>query len=50
MPNENAEVRTANTEAGRPQRKENGRRPQFKRREPKEFDSVVVSINRLRYG
>ena len=47
MPNENAEVRTANTEAGRPQRKENGRRPQFKRREPKEFDSVVVSINRV---
>ena len=47
MPNENAEVRTANTEAGRPQRKENGRRPQFKRREPKDFDSVVVSINRV---
>ena len=47
MPNENAEVRTANKEAGRPQRKENGRRPQFKRREPKEFDSVVVSINRV---
>ena len=41
MPNENAEVRTANTEAGRPQRKQNGRRP------PKEFDSVVVSINRV---
>ncbi len=46
MPNENKEVRSEQTNAGRPQRKDGARRP-FKKREPKEFDSVVVSINRV---
>jgi small subunit ribosomal protein S5 len=50
MPNENNEVRPQQTQqnakraGGRPQR--GGKRP-LKRREPKEFDSVVVSINRV---
>ena len=48
MPTENITEKRENTTAGRPERgNRNGRRPQMRRREPAEFEDVVVSINRV---
>ena len=48
MPTENITEKRENTTAGRPERgNRNGRRPQMRRREPAEFEDVVVSINCL---
>ena len=51
MPTENITEKRENTTAGRPERgNRNGRRPQMRRREPAEFEDVVVSINRELYA
>lgn len=46
MPTENVTEQRANT-AARPEKGNRGARKPFRRREPKEFEDVVVSINRV---